>query len=54
MSQTIPQEEVMWRQRSRVQWLAGDKKRNRISKLKKPDSLVTEDDKEMANLTRGF
>ncbi|XP_071677059.1 uncharacterized protein [Lolium perenne] len=61
-------EEVMWRQRSRVQWLAEGikirvffhlranqrKRRNKISKLKKPDGLFTEDRQEMAELTSSF
>lgn len=61
-------EEVMWRQRSCVQWLAeGDKntrffhlrasqrkKRNKISQLKREDGPITSDDQEMANMTRDF
>ena len=61
-------EETMWRQRSRVQWLAeGDKntrffhlrasqrkKKNKISGLKKPDGATTTDDAEMAQLTTNF
>jgi hypothetical protein len=61
-------EEIMWRQRSRVQWLAeGDrntrffhmrasrrKKKNRISRLKRSDGSYTEDQQEMGLLTRDF
>ncbi|KAK1697051.1 hypothetical protein QYE76_013748 [Lolium multiflorum] len=61
-------EETMWRQRSRVQWLAeGDKntrffhlrasqrkKKNRVARLMKPDGSTTEDDGEMAQLTGEF
>jgi hypothetical protein len=61
-------EEVMWRQRSRIQWLAKGnrntrflhqrasqrKKRNRIVRLKRVDGMFTEDDQEMATLTTDF
>jgi hypothetical protein len=61
-------EEVMWRQWSRIQWLAeGDrntrffhlraskrKKRNRINRLKRPDGSFTEDGQEMSSMTREF
>jgi hypothetical protein len=61
-------EEVMWRQRSRVQWLAeGDrntrffhlraskrKKKNRICRLKRPDGNYAEADQEMADMTTAF
>ena len=61
-------EEIMWQQRSRIQWLtAGDKntkffhlrasqrkKRNKISKLKRPDGSITEDDQEMGRMTTEF
>jgi hypothetical protein len=61
-------EETMWKQRSRVQWLSeGDrntrffhmrackrKKRNRISRLRRPDGTVTEDHSELCQLARGF
>jgi hypothetical protein len=62
------QEEVMWRQRLCIQWLAeGDcntrffhlrvskrKKRNHISRLKRPDGSFTEDGQEMSSMTREF
>jgi hypothetical protein len=68
LSELYDREEVMWRQRSRVQWLAdGDKntrffhlrasqrkKKNRIQRLKRPDGVITEDEQEMADLTRDF
>jgi hypothetical protein len=58
----------MWRQRSRVQWLAeGDrntrffhlraskrKKKNRICRLKRPDGNYAEADQEMADMTTAF
>jgi len=61
-------EEIMWKHRSRITWLAeGDKntlffhlrasqcrKRNFISSLKKSDGEVTKDEGEMAELTSGF
>lgn len=61
-------EEIMWRQRSRIMWLAeGDrntrffhlrarrrKRRNKISKLKKDNGDFTESEEEMRNLTRDF
>jgi hypothetical protein len=61
-------EEVMWRQRSRIQWLAeGDKntrffhlracqrkKRNKITRLVRHDGMATEDAEEMASMTRDF
>ncbi|KAK1598491.1 hypothetical protein QYE76_048259 [Lolium multiflorum] len=68
LSALYQREETMWRQRSRVQWLAeGDKntrffhlrasqrkKKNRVARLKKPDGSFTEDDGEMAQLTGEF
>jgi hypothetical protein len=61
-------EEIMWQQRSRISWLmAGDKntrffhlrasqcrRKNRISKLKRPDGQLTEDLQEMGNLISSF
>jgi hypothetical protein len=61
-------EEIMWQQRSRIQWLTvGDKntqknhlrasqrkKKNKISKLKRPGGSVTEDVHEMGNATTAF
>ncbi|XP_071685016.1 uncharacterized protein [Lolium perenne] len=61
-------EEVMWRQRSRVQWLAEDdktsrffhqrasqrKKKNKISRLTREDGTVTENEQDMARVTSGF
>jgi hypothetical protein len=61
-------EETMWRQRSRVKWLAeGDrnthffhlraskrKKRNRIERLKRLDGTVTEDSHELSGMARDF
>ena len=57
-------EEIMWQQRSRITWLAaGDKnthffhlracqrrKKNRITRLKRPDGHLTEDVQEMGSL----
>jgi hypothetical protein len=61
-------EETMWRQRSRVQWLAeGDrnthffhrrasarKQKNKVTQLTKPDGSITEDPAEMGALTTDF
>ena len=61
-------EETMWRQRSRIQWLAeGDKntrffhqrashrkKKNKISRLRRPDGVEVEDPEELSVLTRDF
>lgn len=61
-------EEIMWKQRARIEWLrAGDKntrffhlrairrkRKNMISKLKKADGTVTEDSQEMGNLATNF
>ena len=61
-------EEIMWQQRSRIRWLsAGDKntrffhlraslrrKKNKISKLKRPDGQVTEDADEISKLEQCF
>jgi hypothetical protein len=61
-------EEIMWKQRSRISWLSeGDKnthffhlrasqrrKRNLITKLRRPDGQVTESEGEMVELTLGF
>lgn len=61
-------EEIMWRQRSRIQWLAegdsntqffhrkasGRKRKNHIDKLTRPDGTVTSDPGEMKELARSF
>lgn len=61
-------EEVMWQQRSRITWLtAGDKntrffhlwaiqgrRKNSITKLKRPDGQLTEDLQEMGDLISTF
>jgi len=61
-------EELMWRQRSRVMWLAaGDRntrffhlraskrrKRNRIQRLKKSDGQFTEDESELKSIVSRF
>jgi hypothetical protein len=61
-------EELMWRQRSRVQWPSeGDKnthffhqrasrrkKKNQISRLARPDGSITEDKEELMTLSRNF
>jgi hypothetical protein len=61
-------EEVMWRQRARIQWLAeGDKnthflyiraskrkKRNHIVKLKRADGVMTEDTQELSTMAQDF
>ena len=61
-------EEIMWKQRSRIMWLAaGDKKtcffhlrasqhrkKNRISRLKKPDGQFTKNEEEMGPWRRNF
>jgi hypothetical protein len=61
-------EEVMWRQRARIQWLAeGDrnyrffhlraskrKKRNRIAKLRRANGSLSEDVQEMCSMAREF
>jgi hypothetical protein len=61
-------EEIMWQQRSRITWLAaGDKnthffhlracqrrKKNRITRLKRPDGHLTEDVQEMGSLASSF
>jgi hypothetical protein len=68
LSEVLHREEIMWRQRSRIQWLAeGDKnmrffhlrasqrkKKNQISNLVKPDGLTTMDDLEMGNAANAF
>jgi hypothetical protein len=61
-------EEIMWKQRSRIQWLAaGDKntrffhlrasrrrKKNKINQLKKENGVVTEDVMEMSRMVTSF
>jgi hypothetical protein len=61
-------DEIMWQQRSRVQWLkVGDKntkiihlrasqrkKKNKILRLKKEDGSLTEDVKELETMTTNF
>ena len=61
-------EELMWRQRSRVQWLSkGDKnihffhqhasrrkKKNKIDRLVKPDGDFTDNPQELSSLARDF
>ena len=61
-------EEIMWKQRSRIMWLTeGDRntrffhlrasqrrRRNRISKLKKPDGTVTVNEEEMGAMVTDF
>ena len=61
-------EEIMWKQRARIEWLrAGDKytrffrlratrrrRKNMITRLKKPDGQITEDGQEMASLATSF
>ena len=61
-------EEIMWRQRARIQWLSeGDsnskffhrkasarKARNRISELQRADGTVCTDEQEMANMATSF
>jgi hypothetical protein len=68
LTELYEREEIMWRQHSRVQWLAeGDKntcffhlrasqikKINRITRLTRPNGGVTQDDQEMADLTSTF
>ncbi|XP_073362905.1 uncharacterized protein [Aegilops tauschii subsp. strangulata] len=62
------QEEIIWHQRARVQWLAeGDsntkffhrkasarRARNRISELQRTDGTVCTDEQEMANMASNF
>ena len=61
-------EEIVWKQRSRIMWLTdGDRntrffhlrasqrrRRNRISKLKKPDGTVTVNEEEMGAMATDF
>jgi hypothetical protein len=68
LSEVLHCEEVMWRQRSRIQWLAeGDKntrffhlrasqrkKKNRIAELVKQDGTTTSDEDEMGRVAKEF
>jgi hypothetical protein len=68
MDELLYREEIMWLQRSRVAWLReGDRntkyfhrraswrrKKNRISKLKRPDGSWTMDTGEMEEMATGF
>ncbi|XP_071676896.1 uncharacterized protein [Lolium perenne] len=68
LEEVLQREEIMWRQRSRIQWLAeGDKntrffhlrasqrkKKNRIAALARADGTPTSNEKEMGALANGF
>ena len=68
MTELCLREEIMWRQRARIQWLTeGDsntkffhrkasvrKVRNRITELQRADGSVSKDEQEMASMATNF